>query len=387
MQYVNDEPNINRNARQVLRCVLETEPTTRTAIAKKLSLSKPTVSAAVSSLIEEGWVTETGSGEASASGGRKPVNLKFNPKKAHCIGIDIGGTKVAVGITDLKGELESYRTFPTQEYLDHDFFPTIRKMADEMMAELSLEQEEILGVGAGIPGVTNVKTGIVEEAPALKWRDYPVREKLEEVFPYPVYVDNDVNIGALGEHWTGRGRGKQNLIYIAIGTGIGSGIILNGQLFRGSQYSAGELGYMVTDRNLAKTYRPSYEGYGFLESVAGGTFVGTALSERLGREVTAAEAFELYRSGDKASAEALGNALEHLGIAVANYVSLLNPELIILGGGLSQSFDVIQPIVSDNVKRYAPKECEIVRTAFGKEAGVIGAVALLLKEHEGLYNI
>src|SRR5690606_18909048 len=158
------------------------------------------------------------------------------------------------------------------------------------------------------------------------------------------------------------------------------------QLFRGSQYSAGELGYMVTDRSLAKTYRPSFEGYGFLESVSGGTSVGTALSERLARKVTAAEAFELYRSGDKGSAEALGNALEHLGIAVANYVSLLNPELIILGGGLSQSFDVIEPIVSDNVKRYAPKECEIVRTAFGKEAGVIGAVALLLKEHAGLYN-
>ncbi|MCW1929584.1 ROK family transcriptional regulator [Bhargavaea beijingensis] len=387
MQYVNDESNINRNARQVLRCVLETEPTTRTAIAKKLSLSKPTVSAAITRLIDEGWVTETGSGEASASGGRKPVNLMFNPKKARCIGIDIGGTKVAVGITDLKGELESYRTFPTQQYLNEDFFPAIRRMTEDMMMELSLEKEEILGIGAGIPGVTNVQTGIVEEAPALKWRDYPVREKLEEVFPYPVYVDNDVNIGVLGEHWTGRGKGKQNLIYIAIGTGIGSGIILNGQLFRGSHYSAGELGYMVTDRNLAKTYRPSYEGYGFLESVAGGTSVGTALSERLDREVTAAEAFNLYRSGDRDAAEILGNVLEQLGIAVANYVSLLNPEMIILGGGLSQSFDVIQPIVSDNVKRYAPKECEIVKTAFGQEAGVIGAVALLLKEHEGLYNI
>ncbi|MFC7364294.1 MULTISPECIES: ROK family transcriptional regulator [Bhargavaea] len=387
MQYVNDESNMNRNARQVLRCVLETEPTTRTAIAKKLSLSKPTVSAAISRLIDEGWVTETGSGAASASGGRKPVNLKFNPKKARCIGIDIGGTKVAVGITDLKGELESYRTFPTQEYLDHDFFPEIRKMAGEMMEELSLDEEEILGVGAGVPGVTDVQTGIVEEAPALRWRDYPVREKLEEVFPYPVYVDNDVNIGVLGEHWTGRGKGKQNLIYISIGTGVGSGIILNGQLFRGSQYSAGELGYMVTDRSLARSYRPSYEGYGFLESVAGGTSVGTALSEQLGRKVTAEEAFGLYRSGNKEAVETLGKSLEHLGIAVANYVSLLNPEMIILGGGLSQSFDVIRPIVSDNVKRYAPKECEIVRTAFGGEAGVIGAVALLLKEHEGLYNI
>lgn len=387
MHYVNDELNINRNARQVLKCVTETEPTTRTEIAKKLSLSKPTVSAAVSQLINEGWVTETGNGEASASGGRKPVNLKFNPKKAHCIGIDIGGTKVAVGITDLKGKLESYRTFPTQPHLNQDFFSMIRKMADEMLEELALKEEEILGVGAGVPGVTNVETGTVEEAPALQWRDFPVRQKLEEVFSCPVYVDNDVNIGVLGEHWTGRGQGKQNLIYIAIGTGIGSGIILNGQLFRGSQYSAGELGYMVTDRTLAKSYQPSYEGYGFLESVAGGNSIGTSLSNHFGRKLTAAEAFGLYRSGNKDVIDMLEGVLEHLGIAVANYVSLLNPEVIILGGGLSQSFDVIQPIVSDNVKRYAPKECEIVKTAFGGEAGVIGAVALLLKENEGLYTI
>ncbi|WP_040226748.1 ROK family transcriptional regulator [Bhargavaea cecembensis] len=387
MQSQNEERNRNRNARQVLQCVKESGCTTRTEIARKLSLSKPTVSAAVSGLIEEGWIVETGSGEASASGGRKPVNLKFNPKNAHCIGIDIGGTKVAVGITDLDGELECYRTFPTQEHLDRDLFETIRGKVDEMKKERAIQDDRIIGIGAGVPGVTNVETGIVEEAPALKWRDFPVRDRLREVFPYPVYVDNDVNIGVLGEHWKGRGRDRRNLIYIAIGTGIGSGIILNGQLFRGSHYSAGEIGYTVTDRDLAGSYEPSFEGYGFLESIAGGTSVGRSLSKRLGRPVSAEEAFSLYRSGDPEAAETIGAAIGHLGIAVANYVSLLDPELIILGGGLSQSFDVIHPIVSDYVEQYAPKECEIVQTAFGKEAGIIGAVALLLKEHKGLYNI
>ncbi|MET3576199.1 ROK family transcriptional regulator [Bhargavaea ullalensis] len=387
MQNMNEESNRNRNARQVLQCVQMAGSTTRTEIARRLSLSKPTVSTIIAELIEEGWIVETGSGEASASGGRKPVNLRFNPKKAYCIGVDIGGTKVAVGVTDLKGELESYRTFPTQEHLERDLFGTIREKVEEMKKELSIGDGQILGLGAGVPGVTNVQTGVVEEAPALRWKNFPVRMKLEELFPFPVYVDNDVNIGALGEHWKGLGRDKRNLIFIAVGTGIGSGIILNGQLFRGSHYSAGEIGYMVTDRTLSKKYEASFEGYGFLESMAGGTSVGISLSRRLGRPVSAREAFELYRSGDPAAVEELGTALQHLGIAIANYVSILDPELIILGGGLAQSFDVIHPVVSDIVKQHAPKECEIVKTASGSEAGVIGAVALLLKEHEGIYNI
>ncbi|SIT74491.1 ROK family transcriptional regulator [Edaphobacillus lindanitolerans] len=387
MQNFNEETNKNRNSRQVLQYVQNSEPTTRTEIARKLSLSKPTVSTIVAELVEEGWIIETGSGESSASGGRKPVNLMFNPKKAYCIGVDIGGTKVAVGITDLRGKLESYRTFPAQEHQDDSLFKMIKHMVDEMQEELSISDSQIFGVGAGVPGVTDMETGIVEEAPALGWKEFPIKEKLQNVFPFPVYVDNDVNIGALGEHWRGLGRNKRNLIFIAVGTGVGSGIILNGQLFRGSHYSAGEIGYMVTDRSLAKSYEPAYAGYGFLESVSGGTSIGTALSGRLGRRVSAEEAFELYRAGNPEALEKLGPALEHLGIAIANYVSILDPELIILGGGLSQSFDVIHPVVSGIVRQYAPKECEIVKTASGKEAGVIGAVALLLKEHEGLYNI
>ncbi|WP_079527679.1 ROK family transcriptional regulator [Halobacillus hunanensis] len=375
------------NQKRILTCVREGGAVSRANIAKKLSLSKPTVSSLVDTLLEEGWIRKVGCGEASTNGGRKPVNLTFNPKKAFMIGIDFGGTNVALGIADLNGEVCSYREFPTQEHLDKDLFTVIKQHVDIMKQELKIDDQKILGVGAGIPGITNIETGIVKEAPALKWNRYPVREKLKGIFDLPIYIDNDVNINVLGEHWKGVGRGKNNLIYIAIGTGIGSGIMVNGRLFRGSNYSAGEIGYVVTDRVHADHYHPVYEGYGFLESIASGSSIGNRLSERLGTIVTAKEAFELYQQQHRQAVEVVDFALENLALGVANYVSLFDPELVILGGGVSGSYSIIREQMMKIMERYTPGTYEVMPTSFGKEAGVIGAVALFLKESDTLIEI
>ncbi|ASN04363.1 ROK family transcriptional regulator [Virgibacillus necropolis] len=375
------------NQKLILKYVMNEQSSSRATISKKLALSKPTVSTLVDQLLEEGWIFETGNGEASTNGGRKPVNLMFNPQKSYIIGIDIGGTNVALGITDLNGKVYAYRDFPTQVNLEHHLFDEIKQSVESMKWELGIDESKILGVGAGVPGITNVKEGTVKEAPALKWKDFPIRARLKEIFNLPIYIDNDVNINALGEHWKGVGRDKKNLIYIAIGTGIGSGIMINGKLYRGSNYSAGEIGYLVTDRVHAENYHPVYAGYGFLESVASGSSIGNQLSERLGRTVSAKEAFDLYQIQDQAALEVVNFAIENLALGIANYVSLFDPELIILGGGVSGSYSIIHKQMVDIMKRYTPKECEIVPTMFGKEAGVIGAVALFLKEFDTLIDI
>ncbi|MFD2922331.1 ROK family transcriptional regulator [Halobacillus naozhouensis] len=375
------------NQKRILTCVREEGSISRANIAKKLSLSKPTVSTLVDTLLVEGWIREIGSGEASINGGRKPVNLTFNPEKAFMIGIDFGGTNVALGITDLNGHVCAYRDFPTQEHLNNDLFNVIKQHVDIMKKELNIDSQKILGVGAGIPGITNIETGIVKEAPALKWNSFPVREKLKEIFDFPIYIDNDVNINVLGEHWKGVGRGKNNLIYIAIGTGIGSGIMVNGRLFRGSNYSAGEIGYLVTDRVYADQYHPVYEGYGFLESIASGSSIGNRLSELLGKKVTAKEAFDLYQQLNRQAVEVIDFALENLALGIANYVSLFDPELVILGGGVSGSYSIIREQMVKIIDRYTPGTYEVLPTAFGKESGVVGAVALFLKESDTLIEI
>ncbi|RDW20614.1 ROK family transcriptional regulator [Oceanobacillus chungangensis] len=375
------------NKQLVLKWIINEKSTSRASISKALSISKPTISAIVDQLLEEGWIYETGNGVSSTSGGRKPVNIKFNPKKAYIIGIDIGGTKIAIGITDLNGNVCGLIDFPTQQYLDGDIFTEIKIRVEALKKELQIDDSKILGMGVGVPGVVEVETGIVHEAPAMGWRDFPVGEKLHSQFAYPVYIDNDVNISVLGEHWKGVGIDKKNLVYIAIGTGIGSGIMINGELYRGSNNSAGEIGYMVTDREYARTYQPIFEGYGFLESVSGGSSIGSKLSARIGKEITAKDAFDLYVKNDKDAVEVVDFAIENLSLGIANYISLLDPELIVLGGGVSESYPVISRKMEDIISRFTPRKCEVVQTSFGKEAGVIGAVALFLKEYDSIYKI
>ncbi|QDP41446.1 ROK family transcriptional regulator [Radiobacillus deserti] len=377
----------NMNKKLVLGSIRANQPTSRVDISKRLNISKPTVSALVDQLIEEGWIYETGNGESTSVGGRKPVHLVFNPDFAYIVGVDIGGTNVVSGIANLDGEIRTYREFSTTDYKDQQLFKRIKADVQAMLEELSIDDDKVLGMGVGVPGITNCEKGVVVESPALQWRSFPIKDRLQELFSFPIYIDNDVNINVLGEHWKGAGSRHSNLIYVAIGTGVGSGILLNGQLYRGSNYSAGEIGYMVTDRQHAANYHPVYEGYGFLESVAGGSSIGTQVSKLLGKPVSAKEAFQLYQQGNKQVGPIIDTAIENLAIAIANYASLFDPEIIILGGGVTNSYPVFEQKLKGIIKRFTPQYCEVVPTTFGKEAGIIGAVALFLKENDLILDI
>ncbi|WP_284522304.1 ROK family protein [Cytobacillus pseudoceanisediminis] len=135
-------------------------------------------------------------------------------------------------------------------------------------------------MGAGVPGITQTSSGVVLEAPSLNWIRYPFLAEANKYFSFPVHVDNDVNVGALGEQWLGNAKNKQNVLFMAVGTGVGSGIIINNQLYRGYTNAAGEMGYMVTDKtDMKKDFKPIFHRYGYLESVAGGKSIGKKLTE------------------------------------------------------------------------------------------------------------
>lgn len=375
------------NKQRVLQVIIDEQAVNRASISKLLNLSKPTVSDIVKQLLDEELIVEAGVADAAAGGGRKPVQLVFNRSKYYVVGLDIGGTSVVIGIVNLAGEVIAQHDIPTQRNLNGHFFETIAERLKQMKAQYNITDESILGMGVGVPGVTNVEEGIVVNAPALSWENFPVREKLEEVFPYPIFVDNDVNSIVLGEYWKGSAKGKSNIIYIAIGTGIGSGIILNGQLYRGSHYSAGEMGYLVTSREDFQKFRPVHQGYGHLESIASGSAIGHQVSKALNRPVTAREAFQLYESGDESVRDTIDFALENLAIGMANYVSLFDPELIIIGGGVSHSYAVFNEQLIQSMQQYTIRSCQVEKTSLGDLAGVVGAAALFLKEHNSIITI
>ncbi|MBM7702372.1 ROK family transcriptional regulator [Metabacillus iocasae] len=386
------------NKKKVLQWIQTHSPTSRAEIAANLSLSKPTVSLLVDELMEENWVYEKGSGESSSQGGRRPIRLYFNEKAAYIIGTDIGGTNVKMMISDLMGNVVCSRSFLTHHYVEKGLIPQIAKEVEGMLEACHIPREKVLGMGVGVPGIT--QNGIVLEAPSLNWIRYPFIDLATQHFSFPVYVDNDVNVAALGEQWLGNAKRKKHVLFIAVGTGIGSGIILDDQLYRGYGNAAGEIGYMVTNKNEMKTdFKPIFHRYGYLESVAGGKAIGKrftecvlkepqhpAYSHAQQEELSGELAFTFAKKGDRVAVAVVDEALEHLAYGMINAASLLNPEVIILGGGVCQSADYVLPKLRQIVNHYLPSSVELKATKLGDHAGVLGAVSLFLREHESMMN-
>ncbi|KYD10007.1 MULTISPECIES: ROK family transcriptional regulator [Heyndrickxia] len=386
------------NKKRVLQCIQDFAPISRAEISAKIKISKPTVSILVDELINDNWVIEKGIGEASSQGGRRPIQLFFNHKAAYVIGIDIGGTKVKIIISDLSGNIVAENSFKTNEYLETGLLSHISKEVDWLIDKEKIAQETILGMGVGIPGITDTISGLVVEAPSLNWFNYSIINEAKKYFSFPIYADNDVNVAALGEQWLGKAKNKNNVLFIAIGTGIGCGIIINNQLYRGSSSAAGEMGYMVTDKKDVKSnFKPVFYRYGYLESVAGGKSIGEKLTEKIrnqsehplfeavkNTDLSAETAFKLAQAGDKIAQQIIDDATDHLSYGIVNAASLLNPEIIILGGGVSKSAEQILPNVREIVNQYLPSSVEIYTSQLGDNAGVLGAVSLFLREHESI---
>lgn len=382
-----------KNKRLILQCIQDDSPLSRSEIAEKLKISKPTVSSIVEELLQEEWIKEIGAGTAGAQGGRRPIQITFNHQARFVIGVDIGGTKTLAAISDLSGNLLATTLFYTQEEVQCGILHKVNMVAKQMLAELNIDEKKVLGIGIGVPGMTNVKDGIVIDAPSLRWKMHPLKHEAEKIFPWPVFIDNDVNVAVLGEQWLGAAKGMSNVVLISIGTGIGCGMILEGNLYRGSSWAAGEIGYFVTDIQQAKQKDdPIYSGYGFLDRHAGGAGIANKASQALKKQsnhplqekavLTAKDVFDYAKSDDPIALKIIEEVIDHIGFAIANVISIINPEVIILGGGISKSADWYLPRLEEIISQFASVPTEVKRSAFGSEIGVLGAVSLVLRERE-----
>ncbi|MDY0404943.1 ROK family transcriptional regulator [Virgibacillus sp. 179-BFC.A HS] len=227
---------IKYNKKLILHCIKQFGPISRAEICKRIQISKPTVSTFVEELIEEGWVIESSAGKTHNKSGRKPTYLHFNEQAYYALGVDIGGTKVLVAVSDLNGTILGEERFDTAPFLERNFLKKLQTTVAHLLKKTGLKPSQIIGMGIGIPGITDSHSGVVIEAPSLGWQQYPLREKAAAYFDFPIHIDNDVNVSALGEQWLGAAKKKENVILIAIGTGVGSGLIIDGKLFRGANW-------------------------------------------------------------------------------------------------------------------------------------------------------
>src|SRR5690554_2307633 len=316
---------------------------------------------------------------------------------AKYIGIDLGGTKIAGILADAGGEVLHQEKIPTrteegQEKVIARVFGLIRTLL--AMAGTG----EVKGIGLCSPGPSDLKAGIIIEAPNLKWKDLPLIALLEEEFNLPAVLENDANAAAYGEYVYGAARGRKDLIYLTVSTGIGGGIIINGKLVYGRNYSAGEVGHMVIlpDGPLCGCGRR-----GCIEALASGSAIAREAKALLLKEhqrapgpvgllweitggdperLTAKEVGEAATQGDPLALSVLEKAFGYLGVALGNLVNLLNPEIIVIGGGVAALGPLLfRPAVramEATAFAHMCRDLPVVPALLGGEAGTKGMVAL-----------
>lgn len=364
---------VNRSA--ILELIRQYSPVARSEISRLLELSLPTVIRIVDELIEDGLVRSTG--ETAGEAGRPRELLEYNKNGGAVIGIDLGGTKLYGALANIGGEILGEVVQSQHGSSGEDSYALVEEMVRSLIDQARTSGLRLLGVAVGAPGVTHVRTGVVEWAPSLNWRDFPLKQRLADRFQLPVAIDNDVNLAVLGEQWFGAGRGVNNLLLLAIGTGMGAGLIVDGVIYRGHNEAAGEVGYFLPS---VDAFGRRYDQFGAMESLVSGTGIAERANRLVdgGRALTASEVFEAARGGEPWAAGLVEETVDYLAMVVANIATLLDPELVILSGGVSNSMDMlIAPILErlQGVIQHVPR---VEVSALGAKATAMGAISLVL---------
>ena len=370
---------LNRSA--VLDLIRERSPISRSEISRQLNMSIPTVMRVVDMLREEDLVRW--SGDSLPTGGRPGNLLEFNAEGYAVLGLDLGGTKMFGTVANLGGSIQSEIYRPWENNDPENALEQVCDLISDLLACQRPARQQVRGIGVGAPGVTLFESGVVTWAPSLGWRNLPLRDILAQRFGLPVVVENDVNLAALGEYGFGAARGASSAVCIAIGTGIGAGIIIERKIYRGFNQSAGEVGYLPPDVSYLGR---RYEGFGALESLASGGGVerrARQLLQELALPIpeqgpSAEEVFCAARQGQEWALRVVDETVDYLAFAVAVISAVLDPEVIVLGGGVARSADLLIPPILNKLEGVVPAQPNLVPSSLGYRATVLGAIMLVL---------
>lgn len=390
LQPINATHMRRMNRSIILELVRQNGPMARSEISRSLKLSMPTVMRIVDELISEDLIHPIG--DTKGETGRPRQLLEYHKQGYAVIGVDLGGTKLYGALANIGGEIldEIYR--PQHGSTGESSFKLLCEIIESLNQSPHKKDLPLLGIAVGAPGVTHVRTGIVEWAPSLNWRNFPLKQKLEARFGMPVFVENDVNLAVLGEQWFGTGKGVNNMVLLAIGTGLGAGLIVDGAIYRGHTESAGEVGYMVSS---VAALGKSYEGFGAMESIVSGTGVTDRAKKALQGHIsdnklsnlTATEVFSAARVGEIWAKQVVDETVDHLSVTIANIICLLDPELIVLGGGVANSGDILIPAIRQRIQGVIPHLPRIEASILGTRATVMGAITMTVHTTKGYYVV
>lgn len=362
----------------VLETIFRRGPITRPEIAAATTLSKPTVSAAVSRLEHGGLVRAAG--RRAGQRGRSPVAYVVSSRAGFVVGGDIGGTNVRVAAADLFGELICDLKRPTAKEGSRAVGVQILEMVSEVIDEAGAVHGRPLALGISSPGVVDQSSGRVTSLAynVVPEGGFDPLEVIRDRFDLPVIVDNNVNLAAVGEKWFGLARGVSTMVFIAIGAGIGMGIIIDDELVRGAHGAAGEIGYLPL---VGDPFNPRHRLHGGLEDEIGAAGIVALFNERRGSQdpelSSVHEVFGLASEGSAVARSVVDHVASRLGTAIATVCAILDPELVVLGGGIGASPLLLRP-VRGSAAALVPITARIETSLLGERAALQGAIAVAL---------
>jgi glucokinase-like ROK family protein len=383
------------NRALILNTIRSEGPISRADIAKTTKLTPPTVTNIVGELLKTGLIKESDTGVSK--GGRRPIMLTVNWPSRNVIGVDIGVNKIRVVLTDLNANI-LYKTVAKMPVpvTEEKLLETLKKSIHRLITQSGADKERLIGIGVGMHGMVDSEQGVSLYAPSWNLKNVAVKEELEGEFLLPVKAENDAKTLALGERWFGQGKDTENLVCINVGMGIGAGIILNNHIYRGNDHIAGEIGHMVIDVDGPKC---SCGNYGCFQTLSGGSALRdyvlkeialgreTILSDRIEKNPDSVDGKAIYecaKAGDALALEAFSKTGSFLGIGLLNLLHLINPPLVVIGGGVSRAGDLILEPVRKIIKlrglTETVKATKIVESGLGENGTVIGAATLILAD-------
>jgi predicted NBD/HSP70 family sugar kinase len=364
----------------ILETIIAESPVSRAAISEKTGLNKATVSNLVTELIESQLVYETGPG--ASSGGRKPVMLLFNNEAGYAIGVDLGVNYILTMLTDLKGQIVKERRVPLT---DLQYEQTLQQLIEAIRWAISSAPDSpygIVGIGIGVPGLVD-PNGLILSAPNLKWRKVDIKSAIEQEFELPVTIDNEANVGALGEKSYGEYQTARDMIYVSAGIGIGVGIVVNNTLYRGFSGFSGEMGHMTIHMDglpCSCGNRGCWELYASENALLSRA---AAYLQEQSQELSLDALVSLAERGDEGIIQLFREVGYYLGIGIANVINTFNPELVVIGNRLS----LIKPwmeasmleCVEQRSLQYHHRRVQIVFSKLAMKSAAVGAAELAIK--------
>jgi glucokinase-like ROK family protein len=359
----------------------------RTDIAVGLGLTRAGVTVIINDLIENGVILETES--RSTPSGRPPVVLEINPKRGWVAAVDMGAAHLGIAL----GDLSAYILEETEQPFCIDDGPElclaeVNRVLKAMLDRHGLGFEDLSAVGVSVPGPVVTEMGMVMAPPIMPgWDRFPIRDTLEKLWNVPITLNNDADLGALGEWAFGAGRGEKNVVFIKVGTGIGAGLIINKQIYVGTTGSAGEIGHLTIDENGPLC---TCGNHGCLEAFASGRAIEiqaqklvasgkrTLLADPNLKRIRVHDVAEAARRGDLAAQEILNRSGTFIGIAIAGLINIINPSVVIIGGGVAEVGDLlttpIRKMVRERSLHVSEHAVRITTAMLGRRSTLIGTI-------------